>query len=42
MLEAMPGIILQYCNWHAVENVIKRLANKGYKKEVREKLQDLL
>jgi uncharacterized protein YlbG (UPF0298 family) len=40
--EAMPGTILQYCDWHAVENVMKRLADKGYKKEVREELRDLL
>jgi hypothetical protein len=39
---ALPGTILQYCDWHAVENVMKRLADKGYKKEDREELRDLL
>jgi hypothetical protein len=33
--EALPGTTLQYCDWHAVENMMKRLADKGYKKEVR-------
>ena len=39
---ALPGVILQYCDWHAVENVMKRLADKGYKKEAREEARDIL
>ena len=39
---ALPGTILQYCDWHAVENVMKRLADHGYKKERRTELRRLL
>ena len=38
---ALPNAILQYCDWHAVENVMKRLADHGYKKEERKELRDL-
>jgi hypothetical protein len=30
---ALLGTILQYYDWYAVKNVIKRLVDKGYKKE---------
>jgi hypothetical protein len=36
MPEALPGVTLQFCDWHAVENVKKRLAKNGYKKEERD------
>jgi transposase-like protein len=39
---ALPGTILQYCDWHAVENVMKRLSNNGYKIEARKELRELL
>lgn len=38
----LPNAILQYCDWHAVENVMKRLADYEYKKEAREELRDAL
>lgn len=42
MPTALPDTILQYCDWHAVENVMKRLADRGYKKDERKELKDLL
>jgi hypothetical protein len=38
MPEALPDITLQFCDWHAVENVKKRLAKNGYKKEERDNI----
>jgi hypothetical protein len=35
-------IILQRCEWHAVEAIKKKLIKKGYSKEKREKLVDLI
>jgi Transposase, Mutator family len=40
--KALPGTLLQYCDWHAVENIMKRLADRGYKKEERETLKHLI
>ena len=40
--KALPGTLLQYCDWHAVENMMKRLADRGYKKEERETLKHLI
>jgi integrase len=34
--------ILQFCDWHAVQNVEKRLLDKGYPKELRKELKSLL
>ena len=42
MPTALPDAVLQYCDWHAVENVMKRLADHGYKKDERKELKDLL
>jgi hypothetical protein len=43
---AMPvsllNTILQFCDWHAVKNVEKRLADKGYPREIRKELKTLL
>ena len=33
---------LQLCEWHAIEAIRKRLINRGYSKETREVLVDLL
>jgi len=33
---------LQLCEWHAIEAIHKRLINRGYSKETREVLVDLL
>jgi hypothetical protein len=33
---------LQLCEWHAIETIKKRLTNRGYSKETREMLVDLL
>ena len=37
-----PQYVLQFCEWHAAENVKKRLANNGYKKLEREILMRLV
>ncbi|MGH7240163.1 MAG: transposase, partial [Candidatus Saccharimonadales bacterium] len=37
-----PDCILQFCEWHAAENVRRRLANKRYKREEREVLMRLV
>ena len=42
MPTALSNATLQYCDWHAVENVMKRLADHGYKKDERKELRDLL
>ena len=39
---ALPNSILQFCDWHAVKNVEKRLLDKGYSKELRIELKALL
>jgi transposase-like protein len=39
---SLPNAILQYCDWHAVKNVEKRLADKGYLKEIRKEMKSLL
>ena len=38
----LPNAILQFCDWHAVQNVEKRLADKGYPKSVRKEMKQLL
>lgn len=35
-------VILQRCEWHAVEAIKKRLIHKGYSKEKRNELVDLI
>src|SRR5947209_20366519 len=40
MPEVVPGIPLQFCDWHCAENVRKRLAKYGYYKETRDKIMD--
>ena len=42
MSTALLKAILQYCDWHAVENVMKRLADYRYIKDERKELKDLL
>jgi hypothetical protein len=37
-----PNSILQFCEWHAAENVKKRLAKQRYKKEERDTTMDLV
>jgi hypothetical protein len=37
-----PHCVLQFCEWHAAENVKKRLANNGYKKKEREVIMRLV
>ncbi|ERF72882.1 hypothetical protein EPUS_08495 [Endocarpon pusillum Z07020] len=39
---SLPGTILQFCDWHAVQTVLKRLADKGYSKEIRKEMKSLL
>lgn len=39
---SLPNTILQFCDWHAVKNVEKRLSDKGYPKEIRKELKSLL
>lgn len=39
---SLPNTILQFCDWHAVKNVEKRLADKGYSKEIRKEIKTLL
>ncbi len=39
---SLPDTILQFCDWHAVKNVEKRLADKGYSKEIRKEMKSLL
>jgi hypothetical protein len=34
MPASLPNTILQFCDWHAVKNVEKRLADKGYLKKI--------
>ena len=38
----LPNSILQFCDWHVVKNVEKRLLDKGYPKELRKELKSLL
>lgn len=40
MPSSMPAIPLQFCDWHCAENIRKRLAKNGYKKEDRDKVMD--
>jgi hypothetical protein len=42
MPKALPNSILQFCDWHAVKNIEKRLLDKGYPKELRKELKSLL
>jgi len=35
-----PGSHLQFCEWHAAQNIKKRLADKKYLRENREKIMD--
>jgi hypothetical protein len=42
MSTVLPNSILQFCDWHAVKNVEKRLSDKGYPKELRKELKSLL
>jgi hypothetical protein len=39
---SLLNTILQFCNWHVVKNVEKRLADKGYTKEIRKEIKPLL
>jgi transposase-like protein len=39
---SLPNSILQFCDWHAVKNVEKRLAEKGYSQKIRKKMKSLL
>jgi MULE transposase domain len=39
---ALPDIILQFCDWHAARNIEQRLAEKGYTKEIRNEIKDLI
>ena len=39
---ALPNAILQFCDWHAVKNIEKRLADKGYSHEIRKEMKSLL
>ena len=42
MAVSLPNAVLQLCDWHAVKNVEKRLADKGYSKEIRKEMKSLL
>jgi transposase-like protein len=42
MPTALPNSILQFCDWHAVKNMEKRLLDKGYSKGLRKELKSLL
>ena len=42
MPTALPNSILQFCDWHAVKNMEKRLLDKGYPKKLRKELKSLL
>jgi hypothetical protein len=42
LLISLPNTILQFCDWHVVKNIEKRLANKGYPKEIRKEMKTLL
>ena len=37
----MTGVVLQHCNWHAVEAMKKHFRNNGYKKDAIDDLSDL-
>ena len=37
-----PHCLLQFCEWHAADNIRKRLANQRYKKEERKVIMDLV
>jgi hypothetical protein len=37
---ALPNSILQFCDWHVVKNVEKRLFDKGYPKEKEEEEEE--
>lgn len=39
---SLPSAILQFCDWHVVENMKKRLADKGYPKAFRKEIHSLL
>jgi hypothetical protein len=39
---SLLNTILQFCDWHAVKNIEKRLADKDYSKEIRKELKTLL
>ena len=42
MPTALLNSILQFCDWHAVKNMEKRLLDKGYLKKLRKELKSLL
>jgi hypothetical protein len=31
---SLPSAILQFCDWHVIKSIEKRLADKGYSKEI--------
>jgi hypothetical protein len=37
-----PSSFLQFCEWHAAENIKKRLAKQRYKREERDEIMDLV
>jgi len=37
---SLPDIPLQFCDWHCAENIRKRLAKNGYKKDERDRVME--
>jgi hypothetical protein len=39
---SMPNCLLQHCNWHIAQNIVKRLAEKKYLAKKRKKIMNFV